>query len=662
MTREQAKATVRKNLDCSEYLTKSKGRQYCCPFCGSGNHGNGTGAFTLYKESNTWTCFACSKSGDVLDLIQQTENVDFNEALQIGTQKLSLVIDDYSAQGNAGGNDTMQAAERATEAKEAQIEAPKDYRAYYKACRQNLDNPAAIAYLESRGISKETAEHFFIGFDPAADPASAPGGEGYAAHPVPRIIIPTSREHYVGRSVDPNTEKAYRKMNNKGGRPGILNASALYSDNEAVFVVEGAFDAMSLHEVNAAAVALNSTSNAGRLIEMLAEKPTKATIIICLDDDAAGKKGSEEIKEGLRRLNIPCITANINCGQNDPNEALTADRSSFAEAVQQATHRTAARPDNVKSYIDSIMSKEIESFRESGNIKTGFANLDSKAGGLYTGLYVVAAVSSLGKTTLVHQIADQIAAAGKDVIFFSMEQSRLELVSKSLARITAKTNKTTAVSSLSIRRGNLPENVLHAAEVYADTVGERLSIVEGNFNCTVSYMADYIRGYMKRTGTQPVIVVDYLQIVQADDNKTQRRDIVDSAVTELKRISRELGLTVFVICSVNRSNYLTPIDFESLKESGGIEYTADVVWGLQFACLNEDLFSKPSTNQIKEKRERINAARAENPRQIELVCLKNRYGVAHFSCEFEYYPDCDLFEEKKIYGIDKLPINKYKRI
>lgn len=119
--------------------------------------------------------------------------------------------------------------------------------------------------------------------------------------------------------------------------------------------------------------------------------------------------------------------------------------------------------------------------------------------------------------------------------------------------------------------------------------------------------------------------------------------MIDTAVTELKRISREHGLTIFVISSVNRSNYLTPIDFESLKESGGIEYTCDVIWGLQLQCLNDPVFD--SKEKVKEKRQKVRDAKAANPRKIELLCLKNRYGIANFSSYFDYYPKHDLYVE-----------------
>ena len=113
----------------------------------------------------------------------------------------------------------------------------------------------------------------------------------------------------------------------------------------------------------------------------------------------------------------------------------------------------------------------------------------------------------------------------------------------------------------------------------------------------------------------------------------------------MKRISIDNNLTLLVINSVNRINYLTPIDFESLKESGGIEYTSDVIWGLQLQCLNESLFSE--ANKIKDKRERIRIAKSSNPRKIELICLKNRYGVSNYQCYIDYYPKNDLFIQSK---------------
>ena len=192
----------------------------------------------------------------------------------------------------------------------------------------------------------------------------------------------------------------------------------------------------------------------------------------------------------------------------------------------------------------------------------------------------------------------------------------------------------------------MPKQVTDAAERYKQEVQENISIIEGNFACNISFIGEYVRQYIRRNDTRPVVFIDYLQILQPEQQNGRQqttKEMVDSSITELKRISRELDLTVFVVCSVNRANYLTPVDFESLKESGGIEYTCDVIWGLQLQCLNDPLFDKQ--NNIKERREKIKAAKAADPRKIELVCLKNRYGIANFSCYFDYYPAYDLFTE-----------------
>ena len=169
-----------------------------------------------------------------------------------------------------------------------------------------------------------------------------------------------------------------------------------------------------------------------------------------------------------------------------------------------------------------------------------------------------------------------------------------------------------------------------------------------------------MRRYITRNGTRPVVILDYLQILQpADSTRRQNlKETIDSTVTELKRMSREMDLTVIVVSSVNRQNYMTPIDFESLKESGGIEFTADVVWGLQLQCINEPLFERDKG--IKEKRDRVKAAKAENPRKIELVCLKNRYGRSSyrpihrgrrgaglFTAPRREYPPTDLRERRR---------------
>lgn len=646
MTRDEAKEEIKRRIKCTEFLVKARKSGYCCPVCGSGTHGGGTGAVKYYPETNTWYCHVCktegrNSGGDVISLYMATMGKDFNGALADLAAAAGLVIDEPQRKN---GQTVSQADFKDEYLEEAPkqgddktppptLPRPADFTKYYARCRELL--PLAKDYLESRGLSFRTAAEYGLGFDPKADPARS-------GHPCPRLIIPASSSYYVARRTDGGEN--FKKMNPKGSTPAIFNLEAIRGrEEQKIFVVEGALDALSIIEVGAEAIALNSTANAAALIKTLETVKTSSIFILCLDNDPAGQKASNTLSEGLSRLNIPFIVADICAGSKDPNEALCKDRALFLSAIEDAQTRATTKPDNTALYIDLLMASDIKKFQQ--EINTGFEELDLLAGGLYPGLYVIAAISSLGKTTFALQMAEQIAGAGQDVVFFSLEQSKFELVSKGIARRTAQKDMSTAVTSLAIRKGYLPPQVLEASEQYKADVGDRFSIVQGDFNCDIAYIAQYLRNYVQNNGVRPVVFVDYLQILQPTKERQNTKETVDIAVTELKRLSRELNIPILAISSINRANYLTPIDFESLKESGCIEYTCDCIWGLQLQCLNNEIFKTLGGSKIIQRREAVKKAKKETPRKIELVCLKNRYGVSSFSCYFDYYPAYDLIDK-----------------
>ena len=608
---------------------------YVCPLCGHGKNGDG---MTLNKQSKSGLglkCFGCGFSGDIIDLYMHQSGEQYGAAVSFLANQLGIYLDEYRPEDlTVSRRDPAQTNE--------EREAPQDFTAYFRECRDRLlTSSEALSYLSARGISKETAHAYWIGFDPVADPA----GKG---HPAPRIIIPTCSTHYIGRSIDPTIEKKYAKMNNAGATPEIFNAKAIYNSNtETVFVVEGAMDALSIIEAGAAAVALNSAANYNKLIEKVKDNPTEAVFILSLDQDEQGRRRQEDLRKGLEEAGAACVVQDVCCGYKDPNEALQKDREKFFDSVERAIIRGSKKPYNTTLYIDHFMVEDMERVKEVK--KTGFQNLDKLSGGLNAGLYAVAASPSIGKTTFCHQMADQLATAGSDVLYFSLEQSRLELVTKSLSRKIAKKDLMSDITSLDIRRGKLSREVTEAATEYKAEVGDRMNIVEGNFDCDISFIGKCVRDYIRRNNVRPVVFVDYLQILQPEQigNRQQTtKEMVDSSVTALKRLSRDLDLTIIVICSVNRASYYSPIGMDSLKETGGIEYTCDVTWGLQFQCMNEEVFE--GGKSIKEKKARLEKAQSEFPRKVEFVCLKNRFGQQHFSCHFNYYPKYDLFIETEI--------------
>ena len=317
-------------------------------------------------------------------------------------------------------------------------------------------------------------------------------------------------------------------------------------------------------------------------------------------------------------------------------------------AQESPQTQEAGTPDNLLEYLEGgHLQTAIEHFKSFRELKTGFSNYD-KVQPLYPGLYVVGAISSLGKTTFCHQLGDQLAQQGEHVLYFSIEQNRLEMVTKGLSRLTAQINEADALSAIDIRRGSTNGTLKKAVEKYK-TFAKNISIIECSFDVLEEDIIQYVEDYIKATGLSPVVIIDYLQIIPGTPDHLGRRpttkDAVDSHVRAFKKLQSKHDLVLFLIASLNRQNYLTPVDFESFKESGGIEYTSDFVAGLQLQCLNEDIFSKKE--DVKAKRERIKEAKAEDPRRIELVCLKNRYGKPSFSVFFDYYPRHDLLMVKQ---------------
>ena len=297
-------------------------------------------------------------------------------------------------------------------------------------------------------------------------------------------------------------------------------------------------------------------------------------------------------------------------------------------------------------YIDSgTFQTDLERFQKYPDIHTGFQNFDEAQGGLSSGLYVLGATPSLGKTTLLVQIADNIAKSGNAVLYFSLEQSRLELTTKSISRLTAQRDIKNAVSAINIRRGQYINNAQREAvqSAIADykKFSATLSIVELGLDATITTITDTVSRYIDYTSARPVVMVDYLQIIRPDNEKLATRDAVDYAVKVLKKLQIDNNLVVMVISSFNRTNYLTPVDYESFKETGGIEYTADVLLGLQPQIMTDSLFN--AEKKIKEKREAIDKALSEIPRKVMLKNLKNRFGRKGYACGFTYNPCFDLF-------------------
>ena len=309
------------------------------------------------------------------------------------------------------------------------------------------------------------------------------------------------------------------------------------------------------------------------------------------------------------------------------------------------------------------MDDEIAKLQSCSHYKTGFSNVDAFQP-FYSGLYVIGAEPGVGKTTYCNQMAISIAMSGRPVIYVSLEQSALEMHAKGIARETyihslydPSYHSFTASDIKSGKVSNSREYIEQKAE-YIRKVGDRLKIVTGNFSVTVEDIIATVNEYYEIHKEYPVVIIDYLQIIAPSNtgNRTMdTRGSIDHIVHILKAFQSEHNLTIILISSVNRENYMKPLDFTSFKESGGIEFTADVIYGLNMSIVYSDDFingkdvtgkyNLKGTNNAKDicKRLMLIDAKAECPRKITLSILKNRFGIATGTFDFLYDPAHDYF-------------------
>ena len=114
----------------------------------------------------------------------------------------------------------------------------------------------------------------------------------------------------------------------------------------------------------------------------------------------------------------------------------------------------------------------------------------------------------------------------------------------------------------------------------------------------------------------------------------------DAGILMLKTISRELNIPVLCISSLNRASYSDPVNMASYKESGAIEYSSDVLLGLQFSEVEKD-------NGQTNKAFNIDTEKSREPRKMTLKILKARNGGAGESVRFDYFARFNCFEEQE---------------
>lgn len=646
MDREQAKDYIKNQIE--DYL-QGKGINTRKNFnCLNPQHIDNNPSMSLDRKRNKAHCFSCGADYDTFDLI----GIDYNltdpaEIFNKGHELYNIYFNDMdkipyrnSPEAefnfiNDEGQKQDKSEQNTPNTQEVQI------KQYIQLCKTRAKD---TDYFKTRGLTDKVIEKYNLGYDPNYNRST--GGKVWQA-----VIIPTGENSFTARNTAQNIDKKDRIR--KTGASPIYNLEALYNGNP-VYITEGEIDALSIIEAGGEAVGLGSTSNMNGFINICKKKAPANTLILALDNDKDGEETTQKLKQALSELNISFLEADMAGGYKDPNEALINNREAFIEAIQENIRAVEKQEKEEKErgktqYLKQSTAHHIQEFIngiaqsvDTPYIPTGFNKFDEVLeGGLYEGLYIIGAISSLGKTTFVLQIADQIAQQGQDILIFSLEMARSELMAKSMSRITFDLSKYpgNAKTTRGITTGkryqnyNPVERELIKASIKAyGEYANHIFINEGMGDIGALEIKETVKKHINITGKSPVVIIDYLQLIAPYEIRATDKQNTDKAVMELKRLSRDYKIPVVGISSFNRQNYNQPVSMEAFKESGAIEYSSDVLLGLQAKGAGTKEFD-------------IDEAKKKDPREIELKILKNRNGATGSIINYDYYPLFNCFKE-----------------
>lgn len=379
--------------------------------------------------------------------------------------------------------------------------------------------------------------------------------------------------------------------------------------------------------------------------------------IVSLGDVAFTNAFAEDDAKSIRQFSLRRQALNFAQKiQNDLHDPKleTADILSSAEKAFRSFDISFAPSELISPhfYFSNCLETDIEKHSCYASRKTGFSNIDQHQ--IFApGLYVLGATPACGKTTFAWQLLEQLAQNDERCIFCSYEMSALELYTKTLSRQLFLRDENSSLTAADIRRGcHSPalQNLIQQIKVDKNLKGVNVFEMREQ---TVDDLLRLLRPHCSGNDKSPVVVVDYLQIIPPAIDKKLISDKakIDDIVHKLKSFQRETNTTFIVVSSFNRMNYYSQISFESFKDSGNIEYTADVVWAMQLNVANDIKIGAG----ISETRKKFEDAKIQQPRHLQLKCLKNRNGM-NYDAYFLYFSKHDFFQPCSLDDIDIPPI------
>lgn len=298
-------------------------------------------------------------------------------------------------------------------------------------------------------------------------------------------------------------------------------------------------------------------------------------------------------QKAVRRRLIKASTDIATLGYDDDQEISELLSSAEAQLFSVSDANTKQDLVSLEQILTESFDRLEELHRGGGKLRgiaTGWRDLDNMTAGLQqSDLIILAARPAMGKTTLVTNLAYNVAAKEKkSVLFFSLEMSKEQLVDRMLSDASG-------VDAWNIRTGNLTDDDFEKLSHAMGEMAEAPIYIDDTPGVTVLEMRTKAR---REAHNHPLglIVIDYLQLMQGSGRSNGNRVQEVSEISRgLKLIARELNVPVIALSQLSRSvesrSPQVPM-LSDLRESGSIEQDADIV-----AFIYREAYYNPETDR-----------------------------------------------------------------
>lgn len=328
-------------------------------------------------------------------------------------------------------------------------------------------------------------------------------------------------------------------------------------------------------------------------------------------------------KAVLRQLIHSASEIIANCYTQDDrriDEVLdSAEQTILRIADKRTTDAFIQLPIWLKRTFHHISSLKSQGGELTG-VATHFKKLDSMTSGFQkSDLVVLAARPSMGKTSLALRFAQNAAAHGSVVGFFSLEMSAEQLVLRLLSLESG-------IPHYHIRNANLSsDDLLELTHVAARLAPYKL-FIDDSPSQTILNIRTKARK-LKREHNLHMLIIDYLQLIGSAKHYENRHQEVSEISRSLKALAKELDIPIIALSQLSRA-VDSRVDkrpmLSDLRDSGAIEQDADVI-----LFVYRDVVYHPDT---------------EYPDGAEVIIGKQRNGPTG-TVHMSFHKELTLFEE-----------------